>query len=155
MAALQLALREERERAIARAAELDATRRAASARVQPEPGKSSQTSRKTAATAGTATASPDALDAQGGTEAARMIARAGVLLGHGDIGGARIVLERAAELGSVRAIFMLAETYDPGILAVWKTYGTRGEVTRARELYAKAHAGGIREAKERFDNLGR
>jgi TPR repeat protein len=84
-----------------------------------------------------------------------MIARAGVLLGQGDIGAARIVLERAAELGSARAVFMLAETYDPGILAAWRTYGTRGEVARARELYAKAHAGGIREAKERFDSLGR
>ncbi len=84
-----------------------------------------------------------------------MIARAGVLLGQGDIGAARIVLERAAESGSARAVFMLAETYDPVILSAWKTYGTRGEVTKARELYAKAHAGGIREAKERFDTLGR
>ena len=52
-----------------------------------------------------------------------MIARASVLIGQGDIGAARIVLERAADLGSARALFMLAETYDPGILSAWKTYG--------------------------------
>jgi hypothetical protein len=48
---------------------------------------------------------------------------------------------------------MLAETYDPTILTAWGTYGTRSEVTKARELYAKAHAGGIQEAKNRFDAL--
>jgi hypothetical protein len=48
---------------------------------------------------------------------------------------------------------MLAETYDPVILSSWGTYGTRGEATKARELYAKAHAGGIQEAKNRFDAL--
>jgi len=30
----------------------------------------------------------------------------------------------------------------------------RGEATKARELYAKAHAGGIQEAKDRLDKLG-
>jgi len=84
-----------------------------------------------------------------------MIARASLLLGQGDIGAARIVLERAAQSGNARAVFMLAETYDPGVLATWKTYGTRGEVTRARELYARAQAGGIREAKARLDSLSR
>ena len=48
---------------------------------------------------------------------------------------------------------MLAETYDPLILSTWGTYGTRGDATKARELYAKAHAGGIQEAKDRFDAL--
>jgi hypothetical protein len=48
---------------------------------------------------------------------------------------------------------MLAETYDPVILSTWGTYGTRGEAAKARELYAKAHAGGIEEAKNRFDAL--
>jgi hypothetical protein len=82
-----------------------------------------------------------------------LIARAGALLGQGNIGAARMVLERAAETGSARASFMLAETYDPVILSAWATYGTRGEPTRARELYAKAHAGGIEKAKDRSDAL--
>lgn len=88
-------------------------------------------------------------DAPDNAESMRLIARASVLLGQGDIGSARIVLERAAEMGSARASFMLAETYDPRILSAWGTYGTRGEVTKARELYARAQAGGIQEAKDR------
>jgi hypothetical protein len=81
----------------------------------------------------------------------RLVARASVLLGQGDIGSARIVLERAAESGNAQASFMLAETYDPLILSQWGTYGTRGDATKARSLYAKAEAGGIKEAKQRFD----
>ena len=86
-------------------------------------------------------------------EAAKLIARARALLSQGNIGAARIVLERAAESGSAQASFMLAETYDPAILSAWGTYGTRGEAAKAREHYAKAHAGGIQEAKDRLDAM--
>jgi hypothetical protein len=88
-------------------------------------------------------------------EVARLVARASVLLGQGDIGSARIVLERAAETGSAQASFTLAETYDPLILGKWGTYGTRGDAAMARDLYAKAKAGGIKEATERLDALRR
>src|SRR5439155_3413162 len=44
-----------------------------------------------------------------------LTARATGLLGQGDIGAARAVLERAAELGSAQAHFALAETYDPNV----------------------------------------
>ncbi|MFG3595171.1 hypothetical protein [Bradyrhizobium sp. RDI18] len=94
-----------------------------------------------------------AFDAQDKAEAARLIARASALLSQGNIGAARIVLERAVESGDARASFMLAQTYDPVVLSAWGTYGTRGESAKARELYAKAHSGGIREAKERLDAL--
>jgi hypothetical protein len=87
-------------------------------------------------------------------EQVRLIARASGLLGQGDIGAARAVLERAAELGSAQASFALAETYDPNILVKWGAYGTRSDAIRARELYARAEAGGIKEAKARFDALG-
>ncbi|RZN21447.1 hypothetical protein CWO90_33385 [Bradyrhizobium sp. Leo121] len=97
---------------------------------------------------------PTAAD-QDKTEAARLIARASALLGQGNIGAARIVLERAAENDNARASFMLAETYDPAVLSAWGTYGTRGEAAKAREFYAKAHSGGIREAKDRLDALPR
>ena len=86
-------------------------------------------------------------------EAARLVARASVLLSQGDIGSARIVLERAAETGSAQANFTLAETYDPVILRKWGTYGTRGDAAKARDLYAKAQAGGIKQATERLDAL--
>lgn len=86
---------------------------------------------------------------------ARLIPRARALLDQGNIGAARIVLELAAEKDIAQASFMLAETYDPAVLSAWGTYGTRGEAAKARELYAKAHRGGIREAKERLDALRR
>ena len=96
---------------------------------------------------------PAAAVSQGGPEVGKLMVRARRLLGQGSIGAARIVLERAAEIGSAQAIFTLAETYDPVVLSTWKTYGTRGDVTKAREFYAKAHAGGIQEAKDRLDAL--
>jgi len=84
---------------------------------------------------------------------ARLMARASALLAQGNIIAARDVLGRAAETGSARASFTLAETYDPLILPKWGVYGTRGDPTKARELYAKAEAGGIEEAKARFEAL--
>ncbi|MCC8974417.1 hypothetical protein [Bradyrhizobium brasilense] len=96
-----------------------------------------------------ATEQPAAAEAQGDPEVARLLARASALLVQGDIGAARIVLEHAVGTGSAQASFMLAETYDPLVLSTWKTYGTRGDVTKARDLYAKALAGGIQQAKDR------
>ncbi|MGF6311987.1 DNA repair exonuclease SbcCD ATPase subunit [Bradyrhizobium sp. i1.8.4] len=98
--------------------------------------------------AGNVEAAPD-----DGAQEARLMARATLLLEQGDIGGARIVLERVAETGSAQASFVLAETYDPMTLSTWGTHGTRGDATKARDLYAKAEAGGIKEAKARFEAL--
>jgi len=84
---------------------------------------------------------------------ARLIPRARALLDQGNIGAARIVLELAAEKNIAQATFMLAETYDPAVLAAWGAYGTRGEAAKARELYAKAQRSGVRGAKERLDAL--
>jgi hypothetical protein len=92
---------------------------------------------------------------EGAAEVARLLVRASVLLGRGDIGSARIVLQRAAEMGDAQASFTLAETYDPLILSKWGTYGTLGDANRAFDLYARAFAGGINEAKERSDALRR
>ncbi|WP_456726787.1 hypothetical protein [Bradyrhizobium sp. USDA 3397] len=85
--------------------------------------------------------------------AGRLVARAGILLEQGDIGAARIVLERAAERGSAQAVFTLAETYDPHVLPKWSTVGTLGDVTKARELYARAEAVGNTQAKQRLEAL--
>ena len=87
------------------------------------------------------------------SEAAGLLARAKALLGQGNIGAARVVLERAAETGSAQAAFALAETYDPNVLATWRTHGTRGDGTKARALYARAYDGGIKAAKDRSDAL--
>ncbi|WP_369721949.1 hypothetical protein AB8Z38_34205 [Bradyrhizobium sp. LLZ17] len=95
------------------------------------------------------------VNANEGVQAAKLIARANVLLEQGNIGAARIVLERAVEMGSAQASFALAETYDPLILPNFGTYGTQGDLNKARTLYARAEAGGIKGAKARFDALRR
>ena len=94
-------------------------------------------------------------DPENAAEVARLVARASVLLGQGDIGSARIVLARAAETGNAQASFALAETYDPLVLRKWGAYGTLGDAAKARDLYTRAQAGGIKEARERFDALRR
>jgi hypothetical protein len=94
-------------------------------------------------------------DSRKDTVAVALLARASALLRQGDIGAARIVLERAVEMGSVQASFSLAETYDPLILARWGALGTRGDAARAKDLYAKADAAGIKEAKARIEALRR
>jgi peptidoglycan hydrolase-like protein with peptidoglycan-binding domain len=96
---------------------------------------------------------PTPPEVPGNPEAARLMARASLLLGQGNVGAARIVLERAAEAGSASALFALAETYDPAVLSAWGTVGTQGDVAKARELYGKALAGGVHEAQGRLKAL--
>lgn len=144
-AELRRSLQQERDRA--EALERDLARRTTDPPIALQTAASSPVAQMAAA-------SPHiAAEAQNSPEAARLIARASALLRQGDIGAARIVLERAAETGSAQASFTLAETYDPVILSTWGTYGTRGDTTKARELYANAYAGGIQEAKDRFNAL--
>lgn len=96
---------------------------------------------------------PAALEAPGIPETARLMARASLLLDQGNIGVARVVLERATETGSALALFALAETYDPVSLSAWGTFGTQGDVAKAQDLYARAYAGGVQEAKDRLNAL--
>ena len=53
------------------------------------------------------------------------------------------MLERAAESGGTLALFLLAETYDPASLSAWGIFGRCGDVKEAREICAKAVAGGV------------
>jgi hypothetical protein len=92
-------------------------------------------------------------EAPGNAEAARLMARASLLRDQGNIGAARIVLERAAETGNASALFALAETYDPLSLSAWGTFGTQGDAAKAQELYARALAGGVHEAGDRLNAL--
>jgi hypothetical protein len=83
----------------------------------------------------------------------RLLARANALLLQADVSGARQLLEHAVERGSARAAFMLAETYDARVLQSWRARGISGDLTKARELYERAQAGGIEDAKERIETL--
>jgi hypothetical protein len=83
----------------------------------------------------------------------RLLARANTLLRQADISGARPLLERALERGSAQAAFMLAQTYDACVLQSWRARGISGDLAKARELYERAQAGGIEDAKERIRSL--
>jgi hypothetical protein len=48
---------------------------------------------------------------------------------------------------------MLAETYDERVLRSWRVNGISGDHTKARELYERAQAGGIEDARERIEAL--
>jgi murein DD-endopeptidase MepM/ murein hydrolase activator NlpD len=126
-------------------------RRSIAAHLTLEPAANSQTVKLgQAASGGEQPALPEAT---GGFGTAKLVQRANVLLRHGNIGAARVVLGRAAEKGSAQATFRLAETFDPLVLSSWRTHRTRGDATKARELYAKAYAAGIVVAKDRSDAL--
>lgn len=83
----------------------------------------------------------------------RLLARASALLRQSDINGARGLLEYVLGHGSAQAAFMLAETYDPHVLQSWDARGVAGDSAKARELYERAQAGGIRDAEGRIKGL--
>jgi hypothetical protein len=82
----------------------------------------------------------------------KQFTKADELLGRGDIAGARLVLEQTSGANAAAA-FRLGETYDPKRLAAWRVVGMRGDAVKARELYQRAYAGGITEARERLAGL--
>jgi hypothetical protein len=91
--------------------------------------------------------SPSLVDEQ------RLLARATAFLRQADISGARLLLQHALERGSARAEFMLAGTYEARVLQSWRANGISGDRAKARELYERAQAGGIKDAKERIEAL--
>jgi hypothetical protein len=153
-AELRQSLQQEREKVAALARDLESTKRMSGALQSSGPASSGQNGLTRPVAKPAAAEQPAAPAVQGDPEVARLMTRAKALLVRGNIGAARSVLERAVEMGSAEASFALAETYDPRILSSWGTFGTRGDASKARELYAKAMVGGIQEAKDRFDTLG-
>jgi len=87
-------------------------------------------------------------------EAEAYIAQARTKIQLGDIAAARRLLERASEGGEGEAVFALAETYDPRMLAKWRVLGTKPDIEIAKALYNKAASRGARGAKERLLALG-
>ena len=74
------------------------------------------------------------------SKANSVVTRAEALLRTGDISGARLLLERAADVGDAAAVFLLAQTFDPRVLASLGVLGVRGDAHKAEELYARARA---------------
>ena len=88
------------------------------------------------------------------SEAARRLCAQGlVALASGDINGARLYLERAAEGGDTRALMALGTSYDPATLARMGALGIKGDPAKAREYYNKALAAGMGAARERLAAL--
>ena len=125
------------------ASELPGPVAASTAREAPDPKVAMATERSASAAA----ASHSPVDEQ------RLLARANELLRQADISGARALLAHALERGSARAAFMLAETYDARVLQSWRVRGISGDPAKARELYQRAQAGGIGDAKARIEAL--
>jgi hypothetical protein len=88
------------------------------------------------------------------SEAARRLCAQGlVALAAGDIAGARLYLERAAEAGDARALMALGASYDPASLARMGARGLKGDAATARVYYARALAAGMGAARERMAAL--
>jgi hypothetical protein len=83
----------------------------------------------------------------------KLLARANTLLVRAEVRDARRLLRYAVRHGSAQAAFMLAETYDPRVPRSQLSCGSSGDRTKARELYERAWAGGVEDAKERIEAL--
>jgi len=100
-----------------------------------------------AAEKSTATAARGEISAE---ELRSLMGLASKLIAHADIAAARLVFERAASSGDSRAIFALAETYDPNMLSAWRVRGIKGDRNRANALYGEALVKGEIEARSRI-----
>ena len=85
------------------------------------------------------------------SETRALVERATRLIKLGDISGARLVLERGMMRGDRRAIFLLAQTYDPRVLRSWNVQGLRPDPDRANVLYDKAVKGDAMEPETTAD----
>jgi TPR repeat protein len=101
----------------------------------------------------TTLARPPASPALASEAARRLCAQGLVALASGDITGARLYLERAAEGGDTRALMALGTSYDPATLARMGALGIKGDPAKAREYYGKALAAGMGAARERIAAL--
>ena len=79
--------------------------------------------------------------------------RAKRLLALGDIGAARLLLERAASAQDASAAFLLARTYDPTVLGSRDTRTVTADARLARNWYRKAASFGSAEAQKRLTQL--
>jgi hypothetical protein len=85
--------------------------------------------------------------------ARRLCAQGLVALAAGDITGARLYFERAADAGDARALMALGTSYDPATLARMGALGIKGDAGKARNYYARALAAGMGAARERMAAL--
>ncbi len=66
---------------------------------------------------------------------------------------ARVMLARLASLGDSLAIFALAETFDPNVLAAWGRHAQQANAEKARMFYTIALSQGVAKAQARIEAL--
>jgi hypothetical protein len=98
-------------------------------------------------------ADPLAKSAREQIPTAQILAVAERFVATGDVLAARAMLHDRAGAGEPRALFALAETYDPHMLASWGSQDADPSATYARFLYEAARRGGIAEAQTRLEAL--
>lgn len=89
------------------------------------------------------------------SDAQKYLRRGLLMLDSGNVNGARLLLERAADLGSGAAAFSLGRTFDPATARLLGNPLINADRAAARRWYEKAAALGISEARERLDQLAR
>jgi hypothetical protein len=99
---------------------------------------------------GNGATSPKTLDAE---PVAALTLRAKNLPALGDIGGARLLLERVANGQDATAALLLAQTYDPTVLGVRDTRSVSTDPVLARDWYRKAASLGSVAAQQRLTQL--
>jgi hypothetical protein len=97
---------------------------------------------------------PTAPSNMSAAEQEALLNRVTSLLGQGDIGAARAVLNRLVRENNSKAAFILAQSYDPVVLSQGgRVVGMRPDPVLARSLYEQALRGGVTEAKAALDTL--
>lgn len=86
-------------------------------------------------------------------EIATMLTRGQTMLENGDISGARLLLQRAAEAGDQTAAMALAASFDPMVMRDLGVRGVEADVEKARYWYGKASQFGSKEAPKRLESL--
>jgi TPR repeat protein len=86
-------------------------------------------------------------------EIAYLLKRGKELVAAGQLGPARLVLQRAAEAGDSDAAFALAITYDPILLRTRVAIGVAPDDAMARAWYEKAKELGSVEASKRLEAI--
>lgn len=114
------------------------------------PAVSSIPSGETAARAEPAAAAGTALDRSG---VADRLIDAHTLIRDGHIERARELLSDATVASNPEAAYLLAETYDPNLLAALGITSVNADAHKARELYSRALGGGITTARQRLQSL--
>jgi polar amino acid transport system substrate-binding protein len=97
---------------------------------------------------------PAAISAADHERALRFMKKGDDELGDGRVAPARLLYERAAEMGIAQAAMALAATYDATELAKFNLSNVQPDAAQARRWYERALALGAKDAGQRLQRLG-